>query len=342
MKTFVRKFFISVSLVAVSVSAQAVTYYNCTTQSGCTEVTKRTWGWNTSYAKTTYPVVLQHGMWGSTENTIPSFYGVQEDLAKHGAKIFLTETHGFNSSYTRGEALLQQLEIIQALDSEQHGKFNLVGHSHGGFDIRYVAELRPDLVASATAVGSPARGTPVAELVQKIINGLTPEDGSNSVLVDAVVSVVNFLGVISDKTNEDDGLEQDALKGLHALTYEGAGEFNKAFPVAMETECDSHTDQADYENGVAYYSWSGTSPFTNMMDPLDYGIGILGAAIFSGEPNDGLVGRCSSHVGYVLRDNYRMNHLDELNQIFGMVSWFEANPKTVHRTHINRLKKRGL
>jgi triacylglycerol lipase len=31
------------------------------------------------------------------------------------------------------------------------------------------------------------------------------------------------------------------------------------------------------------------------------------------EANDGLVGKCSSHLGTVIRDNYFHNHLDEVN-----------------------------
>ena len=60
------------------------------------------------------------------------------------------------------------------------------------------------------------------------------------------------------------------------------------------------------------------------------------------EANDGLVGRCSSHLGKVIRDNYRMNHLDEVNQVFGLTSLFETDPVTVYRQQANRLKLAGL
>jgi len=52
--------------------------------------------------------------------------------------------------------------------------------------------------------------------------------------------------------------------------------------------------------------------------------------------------RCGSHFGTVLRDDYFYNHLDEVNMFFGMVSPFEANPKSVFRSHANRLKRAGL
>jgi triacylglycerol lipase len=44
----------------------------------------------------------------------------------------------------------------------------------------------------------------------------------------------------------------------------------------------------------------------------------------------------------VIRDNYFHNHLDEVNQILGLVSIFESNPTSVFRSHANRLKNAGL
>ncbi|HLV17489.1 MAG TPA: lipase, partial [Pseudomonas sp.] len=44
----------------------------------------------------------------------------------------------------------------------------------------------------------------------------------------------------------------------------------------------------------------------------------------------------------VIRDNYRMNHMDQINQVFGLTSLFETDPLTVFRQHANRLKGDGL
>ena len=69
---------------------------------------------------------------------------------------------------------------------------------------------------------------------------------------------------------------------------------------------------------------------------------LLLASLFYSEANDGLVGLCSSHLGDVIRDDCFMNHLDEVNQLLGLVSIFESNPKSVFRAHANRLKNKGL
>lgn len=329
-----------VAAATLTTTTHAVTYYNCTSTSGCTQVRKwhPTEAWQRSnYTQTKYPIILQHGMSGSSENTPASFYGIPEDLALNGSQVFLTETTGFQNSEIRGEMLLQQLQTIQAITQSE--KFNLIGHSHGGFDIRYVAGVRPDLVASATAVGSPTRGSEVADFIQGIKETIAPYDQGK--LTNFIGDAVNLLGKLSDVTNTNDNLKQDSLAGLYSLTKKGTAEFNQKFPVAIEQQCDSNTTQAHYSNGVAYYSWSGTSQLTNPVDPLDYGLAILNV-LFKGQPNDGLVSRCSSHVGYVVRDNYGMNHLDEINQTLGLVNLFEANPKAVHRAQVNRLKQQGF
>jgi triacylglycerol lipase len=63
--------------------------------------------------------------------------------------------------------------------------------------------------------------------------------------------------------------------------------------------------------------------------------------LFAGAKNDGLVSTCSSHLGRVIRDDYRMNHNDLGNQTLGIVGWDETNPVTVFRQHANRLKNAG-
>ena len=50
----------------------------------------------------------------------------------------------------------------------------------------------------------------------------------------------------------------------------------------------------------------------------------------------------SSRFGKVIRDNYFMNHLDEVNQALGLHSLFETDPKAVFKQHANRLRNAGL
>jgi len=94
-------------------------------------------------------------------------------------------------------------------------------------------------------------------------------------------------------------------------------------------------------NGVRYYSFGGTSVLTNLFDASDALLG-AGGLFFGFEANDGLVGRCSSHLGVVIRDDYGWNHLDEVNQVLGLRGLFSSNPASVYRSHANRIKNAGL
>ena len=61
----------------------------------------------------------------------------------------------------------------------------------------------------------------------------------------------------------------------------------------------------------------------------------------SNKPNDGLVEKCSTHLGQVIRDDYKMNHIDFMNHVFGIRA-IGTDPKGVYRQQLNRLKTAGF
>lgn len=289
------------------------------------------WWWeDCTYTKTKYPIVLAHGMAGFNAlfGVYEYWYGIPDNLRTYGATVYVTTVSQFNSSEQRGEQLLQQVLQIRAITGKS--KVNLIGHSHGGFDIRYVCAVRPDVCASATSVGSPHKGAALADYLRNNISG---GSFTESVLSYFANSLGTVLGLLTGKTNP-----QDAIAALNSLTAAGAAAFNAKYPQGVPTtSCGSGASSV---NGVRYYSWSGTGILTNALDVSDVAMGLT--SLFYPEANDGLVGRCSSHLGTVLRDNYFMNHLDEVNQVLGLTSIFETDPKSVFKSHANRLKNAGL
>lgn len=283
------------------------------------------------YTQTKYPILLTHGMLGFDKLLgVNYWYGIPSALRSGGASVYSTTVSQLDTSEKRGEQLLAQVEDIVAITGKS--KVNLIGHSHGGPTIRYVAAVRPDLVASVTSVGAPHKGSKAADFIRNVPEGSAGE-AMLAGIVNGLGSLINFLSG-SNTTSP-----QNALGTLESLNSVGAARFNARFPQGLPT---SACGQGAYSvNGVRYYSWGGTSPLTNVFDVSD---ALLGATslTFGFEANDGLVGRCSSHLGMVIRDNYRMNHLDEVNQMFGLTSIFETNPVSVYRQHANRLRNAGL
>jgi triacylglycerol lipase len=285
---------------------------------------------SSTFTKTRYPIVLAHGLSGFRQlfGVVDYFFQIPGDLQSGGAKVFVTQVSSVASSIERGEQLLQQVEFIAA--STGAGKVNLIAHSQGGIDARYVMAVRPDLVASLTTVATPHLG---ADLADFLADNLAPGGFSETVLA----LFGNLLGTAIDLLTGTPE-PQDAIGALTSLSSVGAAQFNAQFPAGLaKTRCGATPASV---NGIPLFSWAGSSHFTNMLDPSDPALGLTSLAY--SEDNDGLVGKCSGHFGKVLRDNYAMNHLDEVNQLFGLTDIFETSPVSVFRSHANRLKNAGL
>lgn len=283
------------------------------------------------YTETKYPIVLVHGLFGFDNiGPVDYWYGIPSALRSDGARVYVAQVSAANSTEVRGEQLLTQVKQILAATGA--AKVNLIGHSHGGPTIRYVASVRPDLVASATSVGGVNKGSAVADLIL----GVAPAGSlSNTVLV----SVTNGLATIINFLSGGSGLTQNSLAASQSLSTAGSLKFNQAYPEGVPTTACG--EGAYTARGVSYFSWSGAKPYTNLLDIIDPALALTSLA-FGGAKNDGLVASCSSHLGRVIRDDYAMNHLDEVNQTIGLVNLFETNPVTLYRQHANRLKNLGL
>jgi len=280
--------------------------------------------------QTQYPILLCHGMAGfdSLFGVVDYFHGIESAIHDGGGQVFVTHVPAFNSSEARGEELLGEVEDIIARTGAK--KVNLIGHSHGGFDVRYVASVRPDLVASVTTVGTPHKGADLADFLRA---HLTSGGFSETVLSFFANSLGTILGLLSGHPDP-----QDAIAGLDSLTADGAAAFGAKFPQGVpSTACGNGPASA---NGIKFFSWSGSSQLTNILDVSDAPLK-LSSLVYSGS-NDGLVGTCSSHFGTVIRDDYSLNHLDEVNQLLGFTSIFGTSPVTLFRNHANRLKNAGL
>ena len=334
---------VGVLLMALqATSAQAAgQYYNCANPTGCKLVSNEYW--TSNHTDTKYPIVMAHGLGGFTKlfGVIDYFNGIPQELIKGGSEVYTTKTSAVNNSEVRGEQLLQQVKTITAISGEP--KVNLFGHSQGGIDIRYVAGVAPKYVASVTAVSSPEQGSKTADFVKNTLEPNNITGTPSNVTTELVSGVFNLIGGFTDVGSGISFKEiqrQDGWQALVALSTDGAAKFNAKFPAAMpKNYCAQPTSTA--VNGIKYYSFSGVGQVTSALDPSDYLLAATGVP-FAGESNDGLVSACSSRLGYVIRDNYKMNHLDSADQVLGLTAWGDSEPKSIYRTQVNRLKNANL
>lgn len=288
-----------------------------------------------SYAKTKYPLVFAHGMggWirvGTDELGVDYWYQILPDLARNGANAWATRVSPFNSSEVRGEQLLQQVDEILAITGAN--KVNLLGHSHGGHSIAYVSNIAPAKVASATAISSPLKGSPVADFILKVQG--TP-------LEKPLMDMVNLVSktIIWAQGLDPNSYPHDSLAAGISLSQAGSKTFAQKYTLGMpESACG---EGAAIDNGIYFYSFSGNSTLTNILDP-DSVLAATGLLMQAPNDNDGLVSRCSAKYGKTIRDNYNWNHLDVINQFFALRSVFSPDPVDIYRQHANRLKLQGL
>lgn len=287
-----------------------------------------------TYAKTKYPIVLVHGLFGFDDILfVDYFYKVPHKLTRNGAQVYIAEVAPANSTEVRGEQLLQYIDEVLALSGAE--KVNIIGHSHGGPTARYAASVAPDKVASVSSVGGVNWGSAVADMLRNGLAEDSIQEGTVGLVVDAFANVIE-LASGSDPRDQP----TDAVEALNSLSTNGTLAFNRRYPEGMPSAYCRNDGKMLAENGVHYFSWSGGRTYTNALDVVDPFLAITGLAF--NEPNDGLVSTCSSHLGKVLKDNYKMNHLDEVNQSFGITHWFETNPVDVFVRQANRLKSLGL
>lgn len=287
-------------------------------------------------SQTKNPIVLVPGIFAfDTIAGIDYWYQIPSALQSQGAKVHVPKINAFDSSAKRGESLIAQLEQIRAASGGSVKKFNLIGHSQGGLTARYVLNTRPDLVASVTTLNSPHKGSPMAD----IVTGVAPAGSLRGVAFDVFANAVgNLVNLLSNNRKS----ASDVRAMLAEFNKNGAAANNQRYPVGIPTSsCGEGPETVSLNgNSIRLYSMSGTAPLTHVLDISDPLFTVTSLAF--GEANDGVTGRCSSHFGKVLKDNYTMNHLDVTNQVLGLVSLFETNPKTLFQSQANRLKNLGL
>lgn len=287
------------------------------------------------HTETKHPIMLVQGILAFDSIAgVEYWYGIANKLESEGSTVYTAHINAVNSSQARGEQLIAELENIQATNPDIE-KFNLIAHSQGGLTSRYVMSVRPDLVASVSTLGSPHQGAPIAD----VLNDVFPED---SFLGGSFEAVSTAVGTLIDMLSGDaSGADVRAL--TEEFTTAGIASFNESYPAGLPTTDCGEGPQSVTLNGhdIRLYSWAGTDTLTNVSDPLDYLFGTTGL-LFSNEASDGITGRCSSHFGQVIRDDYTMNHGDLINQVLGLHTLFDTDPLSLYRSHANRLKVAGL
>jgi pimeloyl-ACP methyl ester carboxylesterase len=120
-----------------------------------------------------YPVILLHGFNASPAGKTGFSNEVRAALMRGTVNVVAPQLNPFASTKERGQ------QIIAAIDKVKKAfgvdKVHLVGHSQGGLDARWVASPKGgkmgSSVASIVTLSTPHRGTPMADIALKALQG---------------------------------------------------------------------------------------------------------------------------------------------------------------------------
>jgi triacylglycerol esterase/lipase EstA (alpha/beta hydrolase family) len=248
---------------------------------------------------TRFPIVLLHGFggWDTILGSLDYFYGVEGELEGRGYDVHCPTADAVNDTPTRAAQFLEQLEEVLA--STKARKLNLVGHSQGGLDARYIISTLGfgDRIASLVTISTPHQGTIVADA---LLGDLPVSTALLSALFDAWGAILG-------------GSEADTRTAFGQLTTTRIrDEFNPANPD---------------EPGIVYWSYAGRSCGTldfacqsgNSGEVVDPMLIVSYEFLAGGEgdgygPNDGLVPVESAHWG-TFQGEIPGDHWDEIGQL---------------------------
>ena len=203
-------------------------------------------------------------------------------------------------------------------------RVNLIGHSQGGLDARYVAAaLDPERrVRSVTTIGSPHRGAAVAD----VAFGVADASALGGAIVDAAVDQLAAL--------YGDRGDQDSLAQLEQLTTESSAAFNDAIldrPDIPYASWAGHTCQLIDVLCIAAWDGEVVTPALSATHAV--------TALLQGD-NDGLVSVESSKWGTYL-GALPADHLDEVGLFPGtQAPGFDA--AAFFQQEVERLAAAGL
>lgn len=266
------------------------------------------------YCDTEHPVLLVSGLGLREHHVLYNYWGNTPDYLKaYGAAVFTARQDAFASHVDNAQVL--KYRIFEVLEKTGKDKVNIIGHSKGGIEARYMISNLDmgDHTASLTTLAAPHRGSALAD----IIVGKIPV---GQFMLARLVNI--FARLMGDSS-------PDSLRATLSVTSEAMEQFNR--------------EVLDHPK-VYYQSYAGhvNRNHHNMLMRTLAGILVR----FEGK-NDGLVSLSSARWGEfkgIIMDEKcsSVSHAD----MIGMTNRIGGTSKFDHNRFlagiINRLKRDGF
>lgn len=263
--------------------------------------------------KTKYPILLVHGIFWRDWQLFNYWGRIPKELKRNGATVY----YGKQQSAAPMEIVAGELkrQILQIVAKENCEKVNIIAHSKGGLDARYMISClgMEEYVASLTTICTPHSGSVLLDKILKRV-----PDSVLHTVAKRYNSVYKKLG----------DTEPDFYTGVLDLTTEKCAQFNRT---------------AVNQGNVLYQSFaSQMSGFFSAGFPLNIGYSILRRT--EGE-NDGFVSIESSKWGdylgcFCTKRKRGVSHGDMIDLMRENIRGFDVCESYVGI--VKRLKARGM
>lgn len=163
---------------------------------------------------TRYPLVLLHGI-GFRDLQYFNYWGrIPRELVRNGALVYYGHQEAWGTIENNAAAIQKTIKRVLA---ENHcDKVNIIAHSKGGLDARYLisALSMEDHIASLTTMSTPHRGSELLNLLNKLPDG-----------------IYHLISSVIDSNYKRLGDESpDCYHASKQLAPEFCQEFNERFP----------------------------------------------------------------------------------------------------------------
>ena len=180
--------------------------------------------------KTKYPVLLVHGM-GFRDRKIFNYWGrIPKELEKRGCRIFYGNQDA--NATVHDNAVMIRKSLDYALEKSGSDKVNIIAHSKGGIDSRYLISTLGEYkkVASLSTVDSPHNGSETVDFLMKF-----PD-----ILVKATGKITDFFMYIQGDRKPDSyqvfyELTTDYMKKFNAENPDISGVYYQSFGFCMKS-----------------------------------------------------------------------------------------------------------
>lgn len=176
--------------------------------------------------KTKYPIMLVHGVFLRDDGKLDPWGEIPAELSLHGAMCF----HGNQSAVATVRANAEELKqrVFEILEETGCEKINIIAHSKGGLDSRYMISMLDmgDKVASLTTINTPHRGCRYVSFLLHILPNFVKSGivrSKNKKFKRLGDKFPDYLGAIEDLSFEKASKLDEVMKDNPKVYYQSFG-----------------------------------------------------------------------------------------------------------------------